>query len=306
MKTYQQELISMFQDANRLLFYKIMHYPVPKDYKYFCDNTNNKIHIALPKTKTQKHKDKSNPPAIWKDKFSRHYKNQHHDEYIQHIQKYKNLYRSIPFIEEIYLCNSISFNGLKEGSDIDLFIITKKNALRRARFFSVSFFFIKGILRKKKSSKKFCLSFYITPEAKNLYNISLHQTDIYLAYRITHLFPLYQEHTHNNHTLHQHNPRIQSILPNTNDFHHIKLGIPKYTWKTFLKKTIEYLFWGFIGLGLEKLIKSIRLPIVITKKKILWEKGKWIVISKYMLKFYQDKRQKFHFFYQQEKKKKNL
>ena len=31
------------------------------------------------------------------------------------------MYQSLPFVKEIFLCNSISFNALKRDSDIDLF-----------------------------------------------------------------------------------------------------------------------------------------------------------------------------------------
>jgi predicted nucleotidyltransferase len=45
------------------------------------------------------------------------------DEYLQEIEKLKPILKSIPFIEHIYLCNSITFNSLNKESDIDLFII---------------------------------------------------------------------------------------------------------------------------------------------------------------------------------------
>lgn len=232
MKSYQQDIISMFQDADNLLFYKVMKYPVPQDYHYFLTN------ISTHKTTTIQ----TSTPSK-KDTFSRKHKNALHDEYTQHIQKYKRLYKSLPFIEEIYLCNSITFNGLREGSDIDLFIITKTNALRRARFFSVTFFFIRGILRKRKSKKKFCLSFYITNEAKNLYNISLDKTDIYLAHWLSHLYPLYQQSTvPNKQNIYTHNKRIQQILPNTKQEHKINLNIETYHQNTFLKNILEFFF----------------------------------------------------------------
>ncbi|MDR0650197.1 MAG: hypothetical protein LBG59_02025 [Candidatus Peribacteria bacterium] len=47
------------------------------------------------------------------------------DDYIAEIEKYATLYKSLPFVEEIYLCNSITFNALHQDSDIDLFIIAR-------------------------------------------------------------------------------------------------------------------------------------------------------------------------------------
>ena len=43
----------------------------------------------------------------------------------EEIKRLESTFQSIPFIEQIFLCNSISFNALDKNSDIDLFIITK-------------------------------------------------------------------------------------------------------------------------------------------------------------------------------------
>ena len=49
------------------------------------------------------------------------------------------LYRFIPFIRMMAVCNSLAISNAKEDSDIDFFIITKKNKIWLARFFSVLF-----------------------------------------------------------------------------------------------------------------------------------------------------------------------
>ena len=117
------------------------------------------------------------------------------EEFITHIEKYGRRYKALPFVKNIFLCNSITFNSLKKDSDIDLFIITKKNSLWRARFRSVLLFALTGLKRsRKKKEKKFCLSFYITEDHKSLYNIMISKTDIYLNYWLAHLVPLYSEH----------------------------------------------------------------------------------------------------------------
>jgi hypothetical protein len=145
--------------------------------------------------------------------FSREKKNEYMDEFITIINKYGWLYRSLPFVKEIYICNSISFNAVKKDSDIDLFIITKKRAIWRARFFSTLFFFVTGLKRSyKKKDKKFCLSFYITEDHKSLYNIMLPKTDIYLTYWLAHLIPLYSE--GDNDPIYTQNKWFASMLPN--------------------------------------------------------------------------------------------
>ena len=181
----------------KLLFYEIMNYPVPNDYKFF-EYWAKKEELA--------YKENNN--------FSRNEKNQYIDEFWQKINKFRNLYRSLPFISEIFICNSISFNSLKEDSDIDVFIITKKNKLRRARFFSELYFTILWQKRFKKNKKqKFCLSFYVTENNKNLYSIMIDRSDIYLWYRLAHLVPLYQEEKEE-WSMYKNNPWFEAMFPN--------------------------------------------------------------------------------------------
>lgn len=196
----------MFEDAQHLLFYKVMKYPVPKQYKIFLTKKN---------TDTQ---------AGQNLDFSRKHRNPYMDEYINHINKFRRIFKNIPFVQEIYLCNSMSFNALKDGSDIDLFFVCKRGALRRARFFSVAAMTIMGAIRKRKIRKKFCMTFYITPEAKNLYQQSLPKTDIYLAYWLAHLIPLYQEELNQPENIYHHNQWLKQILPNIQNQHHINLA----------------------------------------------------------------------------------
>jgi len=101
----------------QLVFYKIMKYPVPRDAEYFLFDEKAKmdqVHIQRLGT-FEKSKD-----------FSRPQENPYMEEYRKFINKYSWLYKSLPFIKSIYLCNSITFNALNEESDIDVFIVAKK------------------------------------------------------------------------------------------------------------------------------------------------------------------------------------
>ncbi len=256
-----------------------MNYPVPKQKELFYFEK-----------KTEKEQKVEN----W---FSRDKKNQFMDTFIEKINKYWKLYQSLPFIQEIFLCNSISFNSLKRDSDIDLFIITKKNSIRRARLFSAIFFKLLWIKRSMKDKKqKFCLSFYITEDSKNLYPIILEKTDIYLAYRIAHLVPLYQEST-SDETLYTKNKRVKELLPNHPKNYCINIWNQQFTWKTKIKNTIEFIFGGIFGHLIEKMIKFIRTPILTKKINKLWDKKKLIVINDKMLKFHDDIREQIHLLY---------
>lgn len=258
----------------KLLFYEIMNYPVPENHKFF-----------------EYWAKKENTIFENNQKFSRKEKNEYIDQFITKINKFWNLYKSLPFISEIFLCNSITFNSLKEESDIDIFIITKKNKLRRARFFSELYFTIIWQKRFKKHKKqKFCLSFYTREDNTNLYPIMLKsKSDIYLWYRLAHLIPLYQE-KENDDWIYKANPRFSAMFPNHPQKYCINIWTNLFTWKSIFKKIIEFLFWWLFWKLMEKLIKYIRKPILRYKTKKLWDKWKWIIINDKMLKFYDDKR----------------
>lgn len=258
----------------KLLFYEIMQYPIPNNSKLF-EYWAKKENINFEKNQ----------------RFSRDKKNEHIDQFTTKINKFWNLYKSLPFISEIFLCNSITFNSLTEDSDIDIFIITKKNKLRRARFFSELYLTILWQKRFKKNKKqKFCLSFYTREDNTNLYPIMLkNKSDIYLWYRLAHLVPLYQE-KQNDNWIYKANPRFWAMLPNHPQKYCINIWTKIFTWKTFFKKIVEFLFWWLFWKIVEQLIKYIRKPILQYKTKKLWDKWKWIIVNDKMLKFYDDKR----------------
>jgi hypothetical protein len=64
--------------------------------------------------------------GISSGKYSWDKKNEYMDNFLTYIKKFSRLYRSVPFIQSIYLCNAITFNALHQDSDIDVFIVTKK------------------------------------------------------------------------------------------------------------------------------------------------------------------------------------
>ncbi len=287
-------LANTLDDQQHLIFYKIMNYEVPRHSSYFL----------FEKKWWKKQEDilrgQEFPPD--EGKYSWDKKNPYMDDFIVYIKKFSRLYRSIPFIQSIYLCNSITFNALHQDSDIDIFIVTKKWALRRARFWSAILFFLfwlkRGAVRGKK--KKFCLSFYVTHTHQNLYNIMLPQNDIYFMYWLAHLVPLYQETPEN---IYKQNKWLESALPNFPGRHCINIWLNPTSGTTQFKKTAEFIFGGIIWKGIELLIKLVRLPIVIYKTKRLKDKGWGIVASNNMLKFHMDIRKKIHLLYIMHKKK---
>ena len=293
---YEHSLTNTLDDQQHLVFYKIMNYDVPHHSSYFL----------FEKKWWKKQEDilrgQEFPPD--EQKYSWDQKNPYMDDFLKYINKFNRLYRSVPFIKSIYLCNSISFNALQADSDIDIFIITKKWALWRARLRSTILFFLfglkRGVIRGKK--KKFCMSFYVTNTHQNLYNIMLPQNDIYFIYWLAHLVPLYQEIPEN---IYKYNAWLESTLPNFPGRHCINIWLTPGAGKSRFKKITEFLFGGIVGKGYEYIIKFIRLPIVIYKTKQLKEKGWGVIVNDNMLKFHMDIRKKIHLLYIMYKKKMN-
>lgn len=259
-----------------LHFYEVMGYPTPinKNIFYYKQNT----------------KEKNNGNAYKsKNKFSREKKSKYMDEYISFINKYDWLYKSLPFIEEIYLANSISFNALTENSDIDLFVITKSNRIRTSRLITSILFYILWIKRTStKERKRFCLSFFIDENNKNLKKISIWDNDIYFFYRIAHLIPLYSNNW--NFTIYQKNIRIKEYLPNITTWINISIWNKIVSNNSPLKASLEYIFWWKFWDLIEKWIEFIWKKKIGNKIKLNQEKHKDIIISRGIQKFYYDKR----------------
>lgn len=269
-----------------LRFYEIMKYPVPKNNELFFQYSKTEPTNA---NKMLKNIDEDETG----DWFSRDQKSEYMDEYLKEIKRLKSTFQSIPFIEQIFLCNSISFNALDENSDIDLFIIAKPWRIRTVKFRSMILFALKWAKRLwKRTRKKICLSFFITSEAQNLYPISLSSLDVYLAYWIAHLVLIYQPNEEVNNSFFESNKWVKWILPNYQEKQTISLWIKPFTWNTKFKNIIETLGNWFLWNLFERIIKHIQRAIIHLKRMLNPVLNKDVIISDTMLKFHQDIREK--------------
>lgn len=84
------------------------------------------------------------------------------EDYIGYVDKYKWFWRSIPFVRNIAVCNSLPLGMSDEESDIDLFVVVESGYLYLVRFWLVVGLQILGVRRYGKNIKKrFCLSFLV-------------------------------------------------------------------------------------------------------------------------------------------------
>ena len=279
-------LIKTLSIQTYLRFYEIMNYPIPKNAELFLQYTDNqraKINNLL---KDINQKDQNNS-------FSRDEKSEYMDEYLKEVKRLKSTLQSIPFIEQIFLCNSISFNALDNNSDIDLFIIAQPWRIWTVKFRSMLLFTLKWAKRfLKRSRKKICLSFSITSDSQNLYPISLPSLDIYLAYRIAHLVLIYQPDETVNNSFFENNKWVKWILPNYQEKQTISLWISPFSWNTKFKNIMERLWDWFLWNIFEQIVKYTQKAIISLKRirNPIWNKD--VIISDTMLKFHQDIREK--------------
>lgn len=281
-----RKLIKTLSSQPYLRFYEIMKYPVPKNAEQFFQYSDTE-HTNANKLLKDTHEEELN------NSFSRNKKSEYLDEYLKEIKRLESTFQSIPFAEQIFLCNSISFNALDKNSDIDLFIIAEPWRIRTVKFRSMILFTLKWAKRFwKKNKKKICLSFFITSNAQNLYPISLPSLDIYLAYRIAHLVLIYQPDEEINNSFFESNKRVRWILPNYQEMQTISLWIKPFTWNTKFKNAMETLWDWFIWNIFEWIVKHIQKAIIRLKRirNPVWNKD--VIVSDTMLKFHQDIREK--------------
>lgn len=281
-----QRILKLLSLQTYLRFYEIMNYPVPKNTELFFQYTDNQRSKMNNLLKNIDHEEQNNS-------FSRDKKSEYMDEYIKEIKRLKSTFQSIPFVEQIFLCNSISFNALDQNSDIDVFIIAEPWRIRTVKFWSMILFMFKWAKRFwKKSRKKICLSFFITSDSQNLYPISLSSLDIYLAYRIAHLVLIYQPDDKANNSFFESNKWVKWILPNYQEKQTISLWINPFYWNTKFKDIIETLWDWFLWNIFERIVKHIQKAIIRLKRiwNPVWNKD--VIISDSMLKFHQDIREK--------------
>ena len=259
-------------------FYKVLGYPIP---------LNSSVFAYQQEMKEENRIEKSDFLYHWID-FSREKENPYHKEYLTFLKKWSWLYKQFPFVDAIYLANSMTFNALHANSDIDLFVVTQERRVWLARFFMTLMMWVYSIKRSRKTTRKrFCLSFFVDRNNQNLETLLLYKRDIYLPYWIAHLVPIY---LHAWALIYSQNLWIQSFLPNWTPQQHISLGIHASLGTGFFRKIIEICFYWWVGNFFEYCIQkiwSLRIRYLITKKP---ELHRGVLYTESILKFHNDKR----------------
>ncbi len=191
---------------------------------------------------------------------------------IKIARRFISLFRFLPFIRTVALANSIGDHNLRDGSDIDLFVISASRRIWLSRLFLAGAAKILGrrptIHRKQ---DKICLSFYISTDHLDLSDLELAGGDPYFNYWQRSLFLLYnRERTYE-----------QFRAVNNRDTAETKFAPTKAT-------------TGSFGNLMERLAKSFQLRVMAPDLKTANSETSGVVLCDDVLKFYrQDRRREF-------------
>lgn len=124
------------------------------------------------------------------------------------------LFRLLPSVKFVALSNLIGRHNLRDGSDIDLFIVTKKNRIWLTRLFCAGLMKILGQRPQPDNKRdKICLSFYVDEDHLDLSSLTNGDKDYYFNFWLAGLYPLYDAGIYH-HKLMQANTWLRKYLPN--------------------------------------------------------------------------------------------
>jgi len=125
------------------------------------------------------------------------------------------LFSHLPWIKFIGLANQIGSHNLRDGGDLDFFIITEPSKIWLTRFITTSLMALTGQRpTATKNQDQICLSFFITSDNLDLQQYMLaDQEDFYFCYWLANLCPLYDAEDYYRQLI-MANSWLQTKLPN--------------------------------------------------------------------------------------------
>lgn len=209
------------------------------------------------------------------------------------VKKVRWLFQLIPNIRMVAVCNTLAINHAEETSDIDLFVVTKKNRMFTTRFILTA---ILHLVRQRRHGSKikgrFCLSLFVDESYLNLGSLQLLPYDIYLAYWIKTLQPLIGKKTYVNFLEINRKWLSRYFEKNIDPQEKNMMG----KWNGFILRVFQFLGELLInnplGDKIEKTLARWQIARAKRKKEALNEGNANIIIKKNILKFHNIDRRK--------------
>jgi predicted nucleotidyltransferase len=161
-------------------------------------------------------------------------------ELIKKAKEVGRLLIKFPYVRGVGISGSLSKNFADNKSDIDLFIITKKNRLWVARSFMHCFKKLTFLVNKQ---HHYCMNYYIDEE-----QLQIVEKNIYTAIEVGTLIPLEGDTVFER--FYAANSWTRDLLPNKN----LRLASAKPLRKYFLKSLVESLLNNCVGEWLDNIL----------------------------------------------------
>ncbi len=212
---------------------------------------------------------------------------------LRNLKKAVRLFSVTPFVRGVFVCNTLAFNAADDDSDIDVLVIVTFGRMWFARLWTTLIMSVFRLRRtKKKISNRICLSFYLADRALNLSKFRISSDDIYLAYWIRTLIPVYDPDHLSDSILRANRELLSPFLSHARHSEptlHYMGTIQKY--KRNSVWIVESLLSGRLGDYFERFTRSIqRKKIMHNTRSLVHAKDTRVVVNDSVLKFHENDR----------------
>lgn len=202
------------------------------------------------------------------------------DKKVLKARRIVKIFRLLPSVKMVAICNSLGYQNARQESDIDLFIITSPGKIWLTRFWLTA---LLKFLRRRPYARgvkqdTFCLTFFLTTDHLNIESLKVADTDVYLTYWLTQLMPLYDPVGIYDKFLLANN-WVRQYLPNYIPY---QTSNDRQVGYTAWSKVFRPLTWS----GWENILKKIQLKIMPVSLKQAANQDSRVVIKDNILKFH--------------------
>jgi hypothetical protein len=183
-------------------------------------------------------------------------------------RRFARAFRLLPGVRAVALANSIGFYNMRDGSDIDFFIITAPGRIWLSRLYCTG---LAKLLNSRPTAAnkkdKICLSFYISSDCRDLKSLRLPGPDPYFDYWLSGLVLLYNK---------------------ENTYQHFLAGNGLNEARAGAEAPVIVRSLGL----LERIAKIIQLKIMPSSLRAAMNNSDGVVVNDQVLKFYQSDRRR--------------
>ena len=181
--------------------------------------------------------------------------------------EYWTLLRSkIPFVEQVFITWSHSFNSPSESDRIWLIVISSIKRHRLCRFFvQISLFFV-NLYQRWKHLPQFFLQSSLSQESLSIQHLLLPEFDVMLVYQLAHLWLRYQRFPQMSRSIYDENKWLLEFLPHFPSQPVVWLHITPRMWKTSICTWWERVCWWVWGDLIDMCIRMVSLSVLFLRK----------------------------------------